>query len=264
MPSYKKLPDTITTEYLISVAKGKIPGHLLINKFGASSGIGTSFSAVAGGNVYRTPSTLTSLELVSDSANDAYPSGSGARTVTVFGVGPGWLPLEETVEMNGLTAVGLSSQFFRVYRLRVNSSGTYATDTAPTHNSTLTLRETGAGQMWATVVPEAGFGLGSSEIGVYSLPLGMTAYLVGMSISAEATKVVDVVGFVRENADTVVAPFSPMRSFVVKRNMEGTLMTTHVKPLNTVTGPADIGFMAKSTGGSEKVEVEFTLLCVET
>ena len=253
-----------SSNFILEVAKGNIPGHSLIKKFGAHMGLSTSYEPVSDSGTYQTPSTPTSLEIVSDSTDDA-PAGSGALTITVDGIGVGWNLIEEDVIMNGNTPVSLVNDFYRVFRIRVKDSGSYGNATQSSHNSTITLSGVVGSEIWGTIQNESGLGLGSSEIGVYTIPAGHRGYIIDMHLDVESTKVVDVIGFKRESADIVTAPYSPMTAFFIKRGIDGDYFVT-ASPSVSLLGPCDIGFMAKQTGGgpgNPKVEVEFTILIVK-
>lgn len=252
----------ISTEFLMEVMKGQIPKHQIVNKFGSNSAIGTAWEPVTSAALYQTPSTLTSLEIVStDNTNDK-AGGTGALVITIEGIGTDWGIVTEDIILNGTTAVAAVNQYFRIYRMYVKTSGVYASAAAPSHNSTITLRAAGAGATWGIINTDNSFGLSQSEVGAYSLPANMTAYLIDLHLDVETSKIVDVVAFTREAADTVASPFSPMKAFFIKRSIEGEHHVGTI-PLRKIVGPADVGFMARATTSS-KVEVEFTLLCVET
>jgi len=60
------------------------------------------------GGVYTFPASATKMDLVSDNDNDGKtgsPSSTGARTVTIYGLGATYNSLSETVTMNGTTPV---------------------------------------------------------------------------------------------------------------------------------------------------------------
>lgn len=251
--------------FLIEVAKGNVAKHSIVDKFGENSSIGTSYVPVASGGTYQTPTALTSVEIVSDSANDVNTSGSGAHQVEVTGLSTGWAEITETVNLNGTTAVALSNQFFRIYRARVSTSGTYGSPAGASHNSTITINTSGAGALWAEIDTDGGFGLGSSEIGVYSVPTGHTAYLLESLIDVDSTKSTNVLLFKREGADDVASPFSPMIVLSIHRGLTGEQPLRGPAPVvGKITGPADIGYMAKvASGASVKCEVTMQILLIE-
>lgn len=254
----------VDPDFFQLVRQGLVPGHSLVSKFGAAEAIGTSITPVATAKTYKTPTALTSLELVSDSTDDA-AAGSGLRKVRVYGLSTGWEEVIEEVTLNGTTAVALANQYFRIYRMYGTESGTYATDTAPSHNSTITLRVASGGATWAEFISVGGFGMGQSEIACYSVPAGYKAYLVDRYLTVETNKAANLFGFIRESADTVAAPFSPMRVF--ERNLA--ITEEHaVKPRvlrGPFQGPCDLGYMAAATpSGTCDVSISFDLLLVAT
>jgi len=250
--------------YLMEVSKGNVTGQQIINKFGGNDAVGTNFVPVCSGSVYQTPNTLTALELVSTS-NDDTATGSGARVVRLSGlnnINGVWTEDIQDVTLTGTTPVSVPNSLYRNYKMRVLESGTYATAVAPTHNSTITLSQVATTTAWSVINTEGGFGLSSSEIGVFSIPKGQTGYLISLHLDVEASKSVDVIGFVREGTDIVTAPYSPMTAFFIKRSIDGEHAAGDGHALQKIVGPADIGFMARVSQGTAKVEVEFDLLCI--
>lgn len=254
-------------EFLLRVENGEVAGYSIVRKFGAAASIGTSWTPVAAGQIYRTPTTATALEVVSSSADDTNSGGSGIRTVTIEGTGSDWRFQRETVEMNGTTAVDLTNTWTRVFRLYAASSGSYATQSTPSHASTVTLREDGGGDTWGQIGAISGFGLGQSAIGAYTIPKGYTASILDITIITEATKTVNVGFFQRVEADTVSAPYAPMRIQELYRSLGAGQYTDLSRgPLGPYTGPTDIGFLAQSDGGggtTADVSVYFTVLLRE-
>ena len=168
--------------FYLEVAKGNIEGHALIHKFGAGN-VTTTFLPVTQGNVYKTPTSVVSLEIVSSDAADAQ-NGVGARKITVIGLDANWQEITEEISTHatdGTTPVALTNDFLRVYRWYVSESGIYATESAGSHAGTLTLRVAGVGATWSTIGITP-FPVGQSQIGVYTIPIGKTAYLLSKNI----------------------------------------------------------------------------------
>lgn len=246
------------------LARGLVEGASIVHKFGANTSIPTTLSPVSTSLVYPTPVAATALEVVSDSTDDngtTSPLGSGALTVDIHGITDWNSPqVIETVTLNGTTAVPMVNSFLRVYRLKIATSGTYASSTSPSHNSTLTLRESGAGATWAQITKRGSFGLGQSEIASFSVPAGQLCYMSHADVLVGTTKTVDVVFFARSNADTVVAPYSAMQSKIIMRNLIGKAEVAPETPYGPFIGPCDIGWMAASSVGTSSVEVDFELI----
>lgn len=249
----------------LEIAKGDVKGHSVVHKFGAAQGLtSSSWQMVASAKDYPTPTTATALEIVSDDNTNDIAAGSGARKVTIQGI-QDWDvgEVSSEVSLNGTTAVAAGS-WLRVYRLKVTESGTYASTSGSSHDSTITLRVASAGATWATINTETNFGLGQSEIGAYSVPSGYSAYIKDFEIEVESTKAADVAFFARENANETSAPFTGVLQVKeVFRSLSGDLNESYFAPLGPFTGPCDFGWLAKSTSGTADVSVDFEIIIVE-
>lgn len=256
---------SINPDFFQMVRQGLVPGHSVVSKFGAAKAIGTSITPVTTAKVYRTPTTLTSLEIVSDDNTNDVAAGAGARKVRVYGLSTDWAEVTEEVSLNGTTAVALSNQYYRVYRAYVTESGAYADASTPSHASTITIRVASGGDTWAQITDVGGFGMGQSEIACYSVPAGYKAYLVDRYLTVETNKAATVYGFVREGADTVSAPFSTMRVFERNLAIEAEHEVKSRIFKGPFTGPCDIGYMAQATpSGTVDISINFDLLLVST
>ena len=91
----------------LQVSRGQITMHERFCPFGFNDAVGSSAETIwSVGGTYTFPSTATALTVVSSSANDdGNPVGTGARTVTIEGLDANYLPVSETVTMNGTTDV---------------------------------------------------------------------------------------------------------------------------------------------------------------
>ena len=245
--------------FYTEVNRGNVKNMSVVHKFGKNFAVDTTLEPLTSSGFYRTPTTLTSLEIVSDSANDT-AAGTGARTVIVEGINDvngSWTSDTETITMNGTTPVALSKQWRRIYRMRVVTSGTYGSQSGSSHSSTITLRESGAGDTWAQIDSIGTLGLGQSLIGAYTIPAGKKAWIKSRELFVEANKTVTTVFFVRTEADTTTAPFSPMRIQNVESGVQGQLTLRGESGI--IEGPADIGYMGKVNSGSGAVSVEFDI-----
>jgi hypothetical protein len=251
-----------STEWYQRVSAGEVPGVSIFHKFGAGD-LGTTVAPVTLTGSYFTPTTAQALEFVSDSANDT-ALGSGAREITVVGLDANWLEVEQTIATNGTTAVQLPTNLTRLYRWYVSSSGTYSNAIGgSSHDGLLTIRGTGGGTDWS-IITNTPLATGSSQIGVYTVPINKTAYVLSKSIFVDSGKVADVYAFFRENCDDITAPFSGVRRLAEREvGVTGDFQRNFPAPLGPFIGPCDIGFMAKVSQGTGFISVEFDLLLIE-
>lgn len=256
---------SISSEFYVEVQKGNVPKHSIIQKFGSIDNITTTLTPISTGGVYPTPTTAVALEIVSSSANDA-AAGTGARSVTIEGISDtngSWTLESQTITMNGTTAVAVPNSMRRVFRMYVETSGSYADASTPSHNSTITLRVASAGATWGVIASESSFGLGQSEIGVYTVPAGYTGYFLDKNVTIEDAKSADVFLYLREGADTTSAPYSPLQVKELERNLSSNSKRNPKAPMFSMVGPADVGFMGKTSSGTTDISVEFEILLVQ-
>lgn len=248
-------------QFLIEVAKGNVPKHSLVNKFGAGN-LTTTLLPIDQDNTYKTPTTPVSLEFVSSSANDT-SAGTGARQITIVGLDANWAEQTVTLTTNGTTAVALTGTWLRLYRWYVSQSGTYATESAGSHAGTLTIRVAGAGATWSTI-PITPFPVGQSQIGIYTIPIGYTAQLLAKNIFVDSTKTADIYFFQRPLANDVTTPFTgTMRLFEREIGVTGGFELITPAPKGPFVGPCDVGFMGKVSAGTGECSVEFQLLLIQ-
>lgn len=246
----------------VLVSSGDYPNMTVVHKFGRNEAVGTTPEPVALGGVYQTPTALTSLEIVSASADDT-AAGTGARTVFVQGLGADWELISETVTMNGTTAVSLSNQYYRVFRAYVATSGTYATATSGSHAGTLTIRTSGGGATWVTIDEVSVFPKSQTQTACYTVPSGYNAFVKAVDIHVESGKPASVFFFQRQGADIVDAPYSSMRLVKQWDGLAGSSNYEESVPLGPFPAKTDIGFMAKVASTTAVVTVDFEILLVK-
>lgn len=191
-----------STDFLLEVEKGSVEGHRVMHKLGRNPGVlGTEDIWFAGGAM-NWPTAAGVVSIVSTSANDT-AAGTGARSVIVEGLLADWSEATETVALNGLAAVTTTQQFIRINRVICGAVGTY-------HSSNV-------GNITGTIGGAAMFsieaGKSRTQLGRYSVPLGVTAYLLAFDVGVDATKSTTVFGYYVENAGIVAAPYGARQVF---------------------------------------------------
>lgn len=145
--------------------------------FAADPDVDTAFADVwEGAGDIHFPAATAPLELVSDSASDA-AAGTGARTVTVEGLGGLYQTVSEVVTLSGTTPVATAGGFLRVNRVRVETAGSLGQPAG-----TLSVRALGAGPVLAVVRPGP-YNVGLSS--AFTVPRDRTAYIVSAKYSSD-------------------------------------------------------------------------------
>lgn len=249
--------------FWLNITQGLIEKYEEIHKFGTSNNVGTTFVPIARGENYQTPTSAQVLEIVSTSANDTV-AGTGARTVTIEGLDASWNRVVQTINMNGVTAVTLPTNLIRAYRMYVEDSGTYATQTTGSHAGLITLQGTGGGVVWMQI-PITDFPRGQSQCGVVSIEIGKTAVIYPHYLSVDSNKSADIIFFIREEINRVTAPFSSMKASLELVGVSGFDIAIDVAaPQGPFVGPCDIGYMGKFGTGTGSISVDFEIIQYDT
>lgn len=256
------MSDFGTKDWLIEVAKGNVPGHSIIHKFGRNVAVGTTFVPVAFGGLYNTPqpAAATTLRVKAGNANDT-AAGTGAREITLLGLDETATEVSEAVATAGASAsAATTTTFMRTPRAFVSASGTYATALAGSHAADIVIENGAGGTDWLTI-DSTSFPKGQTEIAVYSVPTGFKAYVLSALVVTDVTKTTDVLLFKRESILDAAAPYSAMR-LLFEGQLKGAPLNFSPRSPMLVTGPCDVGWMAKVTSGSAEVAVDFEILQV--
>ena len=143
----------------INQTMGGVPGYTRVALLGHNPNIATAGTAAdvwEGGGNYPLLAAASQLEVVSSSTSDA-AAGTGARTVLIQGLDANWLPISETVTLNGTTPVTTVNSYLRVNLFTTTTSGSGGQNAGD-----LTLRVVSAGSTQS--IARAGFGFGRQAV----------------------------------------------------------------------------------------------------
>lgn len=245
----------------LDAARGNVQGVRVVHCFGRNSAIGGTFTPVARSGFYRTPqvSGATALRIkaggnVNDTAN-----GTGGRAVTLTGLNAAGELISEVIATAGASASAPTDQtFIRLMDAFVSSSGTYASQAAPSHVGNITIEAAAGGADWA-LIADGSFPRGDSEIGAYTTPKGRSAYVQAIRASSDADKKANIIFFRRSNILETVAPYSPMVLVAEFPAVSGTVQIDYDPPL-AFPQLTDFGFMASVSASTVDVTVSFDVI----
>ena len=245
----------------LDIARGIAPGVRVVHCFGRNISIGSTFTPITRSGFYRTPqvSGATALRVkAGGNANDT-ANGSGGRSVTFVGLDATGALISDTVATAGASASAPTTKtFIRLMDAFVSSSGTYATQTNPSHVGTITIENAAGGSDWAQI-SDGSFPRGDSEIGVYTVPKGRSAYVQAIRASSDADKKTNIILFKRGNILETVAPYSPMVLVSEFPAISGSLQIDYDPPL-AFPELTDFGFMAATTTSTVDVSISFDVV----
>ncbi len=246
------------------IAQGNIANKVVKHIFGINSAVGTSFEDiwVVGGDL----NFLTSATIVETSSGDADDTvaGTGARVVTIFGLDSTGAEISEDINMNGETVVQSSNSYLRINKVVVKECGTYG----GCNFDDITTQVTGGGSILARIsgaetIDTATYGLGVSQLGLYSVPLNKTAFLTRLKVNSDSSKVVEIYVYCRSRIEDNSAPMSPRFLLWSNTSLIGAdeiIFDSYI----AIPHKSDIWFRAKggdAQGGA--VEVSMDLIIVD-
>tara|TARA_A100000171_G_C2140405_1_gene155071 strand:+ start:9782 stop:10579 length:798 start_codon:yes stop_codon:yes gene_type:complete len=169
----------------LQVARGQIGFHESIHKFGFNNSVDTNLATVwLQGGLYSYLSSASTLYISSSSTADT-AAGTGARTVTVFGLDNNFDEKIETVSLNGQTGVELNgSTWFRVNRIVVNTAGTGGGNAGVLYVGT---EATPSGGVPTNKYATVGIGDNQTLMMTYTIPRGYSAYVTQKDVSASSS-----------------------------------------------------------------------------
>lgn len=168
----------------LQVARGQVAYHTPQFKFGFNPDVDDSLETVwAEGGLYSYLSAATVLKISSSSANDT-SAGTGARTVQLYGLDADYNEINETVTLNGQTAVNTTNEFLRINRIVVRSAGSGGQNAGVVYAGTGTVTSGVPANKYATVAA----GDNQSLMALWTVPAGHTAYLLQKDLTVATSQ----------------------------------------------------------------------------
>lgn len=189
----------------MNIPLGRITGTSSQHKFGANVSVGTTREDIwSAGGIYPWPVTAETVRIkVGGNAADTV-DGAGARSITIEGLDENWEIATETLVTAGASAsAATSTTFYRVYRVHVETSGTYT----GVNTGIITIENTTS----TDVLAEIQAAYGQTQMTQYTVPANKKALLYLPSVTIGTNQRGNARLLQRQNADTLSAPFSAKR-----------------------------------------------------
>jgi hypothetical protein len=175
-------------DFLLEVAKGSIPGHMSVNKFGSSSFIQTTPTDVwdRDEQTWLAPTAARVHQIESTSDADAYgdgdnPQGAGARSIRVFGLKT-WGTAEtfEDVHLDGIdddsNPVNTAESYVIIHRMIVLTTGSVG----PFSNVGII---TATAAVDGTVTAQIALIKGQTQMAIFGVPSTQKFYMYNFAAS---------------------------------------------------------------------------------
>jgi len=157
--------------FALEIAKGNIPKHSIITKFGFNPDVDTgTFPEDLWGQsgTYVAPTAARVHNFVSTSVNDT-AAGTGARTILIYGIDGSYNRVTETITMNGVVNVASVNSYFHIHLVQVITAGS-------TGNNVGLI--TGTAVTDATITISVLATQNQSVSSIYMVPVGYKGYLM--------------------------------------------------------------------------------------
>ena len=142
----------------LQVARSQIMGHEVVNVFGFATAVSTSFVSVWENNAaYVFPTVASTMVVSSSSVSDT------AVSIQIFGLDASYNRITEVVALNGTSNVTTVNTYFRINNV-ITTAGTAV--------GTVYVKNAGG-----TTYAQIAIGSGKTNMSVYTVPAGYTAYL---------------------------------------------------------------------------------------
>ena len=184
---FRSISQVGTSEpFELQVARGQIPAHSALHKFGYNPEIGVTDETIwAQGGLYVYPATASTMYISSSSTDDT-AAGTGARTATVSGLDANFTQISETVSLNGQVGVQLNGalNWYRVNRIIVNTAGSGGANAGVLYVGT---EATPTGGVPTNKYATVAIGDNQTLMCIWTVPSGYTAYLHQKDVSASSS-----------------------------------------------------------------------------
>ena len=242
------------------IARGLMGGCSSYHVYGRHVDIGATPTPVTRSGYYRTPQANAPVHLRIKSGGNANDTaaGSGGRAVTFIGINATGDLITETVATAGASASAATTQhFIRLREAFVSASGTYATQTAGSHASTINIEDTG-GNLWATIA-DGSLGRGNMEQAVFTTPKDRAALVTNVFLSSDANKKANIVFYKREGILKTAAPYDAMQ-LINEFPQSAGLFDLEFNPPLYFPPLTDFGFMASVSASTVDVSIGIDII----
>ncbi len=238
-------------DYFVEATKGNIVGQQTGNKFGENSVLGTTEEDIQsqGGTLVF----LQAAEIITISSDNAADTllGTNATSVLIEGLDSNFLEISEVVNLLGTANVNTTNEYIRVNKMEVNEVGNYSFDNAGII--------TGTSAISGLVQIEIPAAEGTSKTTHFTVPAGQNLIITAFRITMDTGKEVDIFLKVRENADDIIPPVSPIKTLRDFRGLS-TPIAGESKGNLKVGEKGDIWFRGVTSTGTSQVEVNYDFI----
>lgn len=245
-------------EFYIEVRRGNIPRHRIVHKFGnniiVANGVWSLVSPVSIASAM--PASGSRVRIKAGGNADDTVDGLGCRSVELIGINENFEEVSEIITTSG-TGISASSihSYWRLHRLKATDVGTYG----GANNGVITFENiNGDADRLLLRASE-----GQSQHGMWSTPVGKTAYVLGIYVESDGAKAADFRLLVRKNYDIVTTPMHSVRLKIFFDGVMGQTTSRTKTPSIELPEKTDIWISARGGGAQTEVSVDIEILLID-
>jgi hypothetical protein len=238
----------------LQVLRGQVDGHTAIFVSGYNTSVGTTYETIwSESTVYSYPASASVMTISSSSASDT-AAGTGARTITIYGLDGSYNQINETVSLNGQTGVSTTNSYLRVLHLLVNTAGSGGAAAGTIYAGTGTVTTGKPANVYSAYTADGG-----STACIYTVPAGYTGYVFDFLVSS---------GITTANAFSSIGLYARPYGGVFDNTIQGRCANggSFTIPLNypiAFSEKSDIEVRALSSTAGANVTANFSILLVK-
>lgn len=178
--------DTVPSDFIVEVAKGRVPGHALLRKFGRNVDTDPAADAtavqigrdvwdggIAGAAPWVPPTTARTHQIASsDDEDGGAGTDTGALTLKLFGLDENFHLADETITLTGVTDAPTARTYTMIYRMQVLTAGSTGSNVGDI---------TATADTDATVTAQITALNNQTLMAIYQIPANTTAQLIRWS-----------------------------------------------------------------------------------
>jgi hypothetical protein len=250
-----------TNNFYLDMAKGNVDGHTITHKFGRNEtvpiGAWEGVLQLSTSFVWLTTAVTIRVKSGGD-ANDT-AAGTGAQAVTVFGLDENGAAATEDIELAGASvSSATSTTFTRVYRAWI-ADGRAGAYTGNNVGDIVIEDSGGVADLIMIAATE-----GQTQYCAFTIPLGLTGYLMSIQVQADGLKAADFRLCVREDILDTSTPFQPNRLKFFWDGVLGQSTLQPATPILVLPALTDIWIEARGGGAQTEVSADMEIILDST
>jgi hypothetical protein len=248
----------------LDLSRGVISDKKASLFFGRNPSVGTSDEDIwsYSGN-YNFLIGATTLEVMSNNAEDD-STGLGCRSVLINGLDSNCNELSEIIALTGNGTVTTTNSYLRLQSAYVATCGT---NRGSNYND-ICIQSTGSALKVGCIgggygtINTASYGIGRTQLGIYTVPAGKTLYITSMYVNVDNSKTANIGLYTVSNIDNTTPPTSP-RIMLAKIDNMSDFREKELKSYFAILEKTDIWYRGSVNSGTAGVDVQMEYFLVD-